>query len=323
MPGPIRCRVWREGDLALETADPDQVVGHVTDPDTLVWVDLVSPEPDELAQLGAQLGLGRTGLEDALADHERPKVVRHSDHLSFTAYATSLVAGRLRLHRVSGFVLPAALITVRPADGVDMDRVLARWVDNGDLLRFGPGALLHGLLDHVVDDHFTTIQAYDEQIERLEDDLLVADGSDQAFVRRLYAVRKDLVELRRVVLPMREIVSGLLRHRAAEADELARWYDDLYDHVLRAAEWTESLRDLVTTLFETHLSLQDIRLNVVMKQLAAWAAIIAIPTAITGWFGQNIPYPGYGQPFGFWLSSGLVATMSLGLYGLFRRRGWL
>ena len=94
-------------------------------------------------------------------------------------------------------------------------------------------------------------------------------------------LRKDLVALRRVVLPMREVVSGLMRHRESEGTMRA-WYDDLYDHVLRASEWTESLRDMVASIFETNLSLQDSRLNTIMKKLAGWAAIIAVPTAITG-----------------------------------------
>ena len=95
------------------------------------------------------------------------------------------------------------------------------------------------------------------------------------------------------------------------------------EHVLRVAEWTESLRDLVTSLFETNLSLQDMRLNEVMRKLAAWAAIIAVPTAVTGWFGQNIPYPGYTTRSGLWLSIALIVIACSALYVAFRRRGWL
>ena len=312
-----------------QATDPNEVLEQITDPGTLAWVDLLAPTPGELQRLGAQLGLGTTGLEDALAEHERPKVARHTDHLSFTAYATALTetggtghGDRLRVARVSGFVLPHALITVRPLDGVAMDEVVGVWEDNADLLRYGPGALLYGLLDYVADSHFATIQALDERLELSEDDLL-DDHVDPAFVRTLYGLRKDLVRLRRIVLPMREIVSGLLRHRNGDADELERWYDDLYDHVLRAGEWTESLRDMVSSQFETHLSLQDIRLNVVMKKLAAWAAIIAVPTAVTGWFGQNVPYPGFADALGLWESAGLITVLSVGLYVVFRRRDWL
>ena len=143
--------------------------------------------------------------------------------------------------------------------------------------------------------------------------------------RRTYSIRKDLVQLRRVVLPMRELVNAVLRHRKDfnAPSELDGWYDDLYDHVLRATEWTESLRDMVTTIFETNLSLQDARLNTVMKKLTGWAAIIAIPTAVTGYFGQNLPYPGFQQHWGYALSSALILTIAGTLYLTFKRKNWL
>jgi magnesium transporter len=138
-------------------------------------------------------------------------------------------------------------------------------------------------------------------------------------------VRKDLVELRRVVLPMREVISSVLRNRRDlnARRELDPYYDELYDHVLRASEWTESLRDMVTTIFETNLSLQDARLNTVMKKLTSWAAIIAVPTAVTGYFGQNIPYPGFGREWGFVLSCLVIALGAGLLYVGFKRRDWL
>ena len=97
---------------------------------------------------------------------------------------------------------------------------------------------------------------------------------------------------------MREVVNTVMRHRAdsnGHTSDLDGWYTDLYDHVLRASEWTESLRDMITTVFETNIALQDARLNVVMKKLTGWAAIIAVPTAVTGWFGMNVAYPGHRQ----------------------------
>jgi magnesium transporter len=138
-------------------------------------------------------------------------------------------------------------------------------------------------------------------------------------------VRKDLVELRRVVLPMREVVNALLRHRRDlnAPTELDPWYDDLYDHVLRATEWTESLQQMIGTIFETNLSLQDSRLNTVVKKLTGWAAIIAVPTAITGYFGQNVPYPGFGQWWGWVLSCSIIAGLASLLYIIFKRRNWL
>ena len=124
---------------------------------------------------------------------------------------------------------------------------------------------------------------------------------------------------------MRDIMNALMRHRQDinASPELNSWYADLYDHVLRVAEWTDSLRDLVTAVFETNLSLQDNRLNMIMKQLTAWAAIVAIPTAVTGFFGQNVPYPGFGQEWGFFVSVGVMFVIAAALYVTFKRKDWL
>ena len=132
------------------------------------------------------------------------------------------------------------------------------------------------------------------------------------------------MKLRRVVLPMREVVNTLMRRDIdLVPEEMVPYYQDVYDHVLRASEWTESLRDLVTTILETNLTIQGNRLNVITKKVTSWAAIIAVPTAITGFYGQNLPYPGFAQASGFFTSSALIVTLSGGLYVAFKRRDWL
>lgn len=308
---------------------------HLDREGTLVWVDVCEPDGAVLGTLAAELDLDPHAVEDAVSAGERPKATRHPRHTFLTVYATRLEApagdltaaeSRLRLSRISAFVLPRGVITVRRDAGFDMSPVLERWNEDPELLRHGVGALVHGLLDSVVDGHFETIQQLDDAIEDLEDTLFDDRGETRLVQMRTYRLRKELVQLRRVVLPMRDVVNAVLRHRADLAEripELDGFYDDLYDHVLRAAEWTESLRDMVTTVFETNLSLQDARLNTVMKKLTAWAAIIAVPTAVTGWFGQNVPYPGFGSHGGVLFSLGIIVVTAAALFGVFRRRGWI
>ena len=207
-----------------------------------------------------------------------------------------------------------------------MDEVIERWEGSG-LLGYGVGALVHGLLDVLVDGHFDAVQAMDDSLEDLEDLLFSETVRTREIQARVFALRKALVGLRRVVLPMREVVAGMMRLRLAADFERSRELDgefaDLYDHVLRAAEWSESLRDMVASVFETNLSLQDARLNTIMKKLASWGAIIAVPTAVTGWFGQNVPYAGFSSPWGLWQSVVLIVVGTIGLYWLFRRNDWL
>ncbi|NUR81595.1 MAG: magnesium transporter CorA family protein [Dermatophilaceae bacterium] len=340
------CR-WEHGKVVEEGFPLDDVSEHLLDEESLLWVDLCEPDHTELRALAEELGLDPHAVEDAVTAGERPKATRHARHTFLTVYAATLDAARepaeprapgtgrldptaresrLRTTRISAFVLPRGIITVRTDDSFDMQPVVERWNEDPELLRLGVGALVHGLLDTVVDGHFEAIQQLDDAIEGLEDLLFDESGHVHAVQMRTYRLRKELVELRRVVLPMRDVVNAVLRHRSdleQRHPELDGFYDDLYDHVLRAAEWTESLRDMVTTVFETNLSLQDARLNTVMKKLTGWAAIIAVPTAVTGWYGQNVPYPGFGQPVGVLVSAAVIVGIAATLYVVFRRKDWI
>jgi magnesium transporter len=329
----IRGRVWEHGKVVAENFEFSKISDYLAQPNTLTWIDLCDPDHSELLKLADELSLDPLAVEDAIASGERAKATRHATHTFLTVYAVDLaktkanatVADRVVLCKISAFVLKSGVITVREGTGFDIEDVVQRWEDNSDLLQYGVGALVHGLLDAVVDGHFVAVQSLDDAMERLEDGLFDEQAQGPAVQRATYQVRKDLVELRRVILPMREVVNAVLRHRKDihGAPELDPWFDDLYDHVLRASEWTESLRDMVTTIFETNLSLQDARLNNVMKKLTAWAAIIAVPTAVTGYFGQNVPYPGFGHEWGFLVSVVVIAVIALALFVSFKRRSWI
>jgi magnesium transporter len=286
---------------------------HLSDPASVGRLDLCRPTPGDFAMGDAEFGLHELAVEDALSESQRPKLDHYATHLFLSAYAVSLdVDGtRLDVSEIAVFITDRA--------------VLARWDASPDLAGHGVGFLLYGLLDHAVDGHFDAVRQLDEGIEQLED-LLFDDRRSQiqAVQRRSFQLRKNLVVLRRVVLPMREVLHTLLRrdlHTVGEA--LMPYYQDVYDHVLRATEWTESLRDLVATTVETNLTVQANRTNLIMKKVTSWAAIIAVPTAITGFYGQNLPYPGSGTHWGVLVSTALIAALSAVLYLTFKRKDWL
>jgi magnesium transporter len=319
-----RTRVWRHGRLDKEDFPTTEISDYLEQDDTLVWLDL--SEPAHLSIISDELGLDPLAIEDALSEQERAKLDRYPGHLFLNVYSVRLdtASGMLTTCEISAFVTERALVTVRPTAGFDVGELIERWDSQRDLVQHGVAFLLHSLIDLVVDQHFVAVQALDNEIESLEDLLFDANASDQTVQRRSYELRKSLVLLRRVVLPMREVVNTLLRRDLRIVpDAMTPYFQDVYDHALRAAEWTESLRDLVTTLLETRIAIQGNRLNQVMKKLTAWAAIIAIPTAITGFYGQNVPYPGAEQPWGFGVSTTLWAAGGLTLYVVFKRKGWL
>ena len=161
-------------------------------------------------------------------------------------------------------------------------------------------------------------------MEGLEDRLFDNVPRGLEVQRRSFQLRKSLVLLRRIVIPMSEVVSELMRRDLhIVGDDLMPYYQDVYDQVLRAAEWTDGLRDLVTSILETNLTIQGNRLNVTTKKVTGWAAIIAVPTLVTGYFGMNVPYPGFGEKAGFAASIVTIVLTGLVLYLIFKRKDWL
>jgi magnesium transporter len=230
----------------------------------------------------------------------------------------------LDLAELAIFVTKDAVITVRQNDSFQMNDVISRWDESAELAKYGVAFLLWGILDVVIDNYFKVIERLDNELEELEDLLFDSNPKDTVIQKRSYELRKSLVLLRRAAVPMREVINPLLKHNGDILhNEMLPYYQDLYDHTMRVADWTDSLRDLVTTLLETNLTLQGNRMNLVMKKVTSWAAIIAVPTAITGYYGQNIPYWGFGEAFGVWTSNILIVVISGGLYWSFKKRDWL
>jgi magnesium transporter len=320
-----RTRVWRKGVLEKEDFPVERVSDYLEEDDTLVWADLCMPDAGDLRQIADELGLDQLAVEDALERHERPKIDRYPTHVFVTAYGLALDRGVVRPAKVSAFLLPQAVVTVREPT-FDMDQVVAAWDANPDLLEFGPHALLYGLLDVVVDGHLAVVQDLDDEVEDAEDGLFDDHPRTADIQRSTFQLRRNLTSVRKVVVPMRELSDVLLRHHAGpdrQPDEMGERYRDLHDHVVRANEWVDSLREVITTVFETGLALADTRLNQIVRKLSAWAAIIAVPTAVTGFYGQNVPYPGFGQQHGFVVSSVITVVLAGGAYLGFRRSGWL
>jgi magnesium transporter len=322
-----RTRLYREGVLELENFPVADISDHITDPAVVVWLDLCLADGESLEIVEEEFGLHALALEDALHAGQRPKLDHYSSHLFVSAYAVALDdrSAELASSEMAIFILPNALITVRKDHGFDIEQVVARWDNTPDLAKNGVGFLLYGLLDFIVDGHFTAVQVLDDCIDDLEDRLFEEDRDQvRAVQRRSFDLRKNLVLLRRLVLPMREVVNGLMRRDLHVVTEpLMPYYQDVYDHVLRATEWTESLRDMVSTILETNLTVQGNRMNLIMKKVTSWAAIIAVPTAVTGFYGQNIPYPGFGHTGGLIASSVVMGVCSVGLFIIFRKKDWL
>jgi magnesium transporter len=323
---PTRTRAYRDGKVISEGFPAEQISDLLAEhEDTTIWLDLRDPDLHDLQIVVQEFGLHPLAVEDAVQDHQRPKLDHYESHLFVNSYAVKLEPdnGELGVSEVSAFVTRRALITVRKDDVFDIDTVVTRWDAVPEIAGHGVGFLLHGFLDVIVDGHVDALQILDDALEELEEQLF-SPRLSKDIRRRGFDLRKSLVGLRRVVVPMRDLVASLVHKETRLVDPtMAPYYQDVYDHVLRAADWIDGLRDLVGNILDSHRNEQSYQLNEVTKKLAGWAAIIAVPTAITGFYGQNVPYPGFAHHSGFIVSSLMIIVLAGGLFLLLRRRDWL
>ena len=335
---PTRTRWYRDGRVAEEGFAPEGISERLaSDGHSFVWLDLFDPDVSDLSIVTEEFGLHPLAVEDAVQDHQRPKLDRYQTHLFANMYAVALRpegqstaqhedsgSGDLVTSEISAFITARALITVRKSD-YDIDALLDRWDASAHLGRSGVGFLVHGLLDAVVDGQYGAVEQLADRIDTLEEEVFGSDARTD-IRRRGFALRRRLSRVGRAVGPMHELVARLLRGsdgRALVTQEMEPYYQDVLDHVVSAVGDLEAAREQVSSVLETNLNEQGNDLNVITRKLAAWAAIIAVPTAVTGFYGQNVPYPGFSKEWGFATSTTVIIGLAGGLYIALRRRGWL
>ena len=313
------------GRLVEQGFDVERISDHLATPGAVVWVDLLQPDAADMAVLQTEMGLHDLAIEDALHAHQRPKLDRYADHLFLASYAALQDAGEVQRLEVAAFITPNAFVTVRKDPRMSLHPVLTRWdVHEAKLGRSGVGFLVHGLVDVLVDGYVDVAHDLDDQTDLLEDQLFLGARPGDDLQQRTFALRSCVTDLRRVVVPMREVVATMRRGDLPIADEhLDPYLRDVDDHVVRVLDEVEAMRDQLATALDTLLAMQGQRLNQTLFRLTAWAAILAVTTAITGYFGQNVPYPGSEQPAGLAASTVLVVGAVGGLFWYFKRKGWL
>ena len=318
--------MFRAGALEAEGFPLAAVSDWLESSDTVLWIDLCSPSDRQLHELAAELSLHELAVEDAIEPHQRPKLDHYESHLFVTCHALRLerASGRLESAEIDAFIHGRWLVTVRTDETFPIEDAMRRCARTPHLTIHGAGFLLHALLDAVVDGYFDAIQAFDDYYDEVSDAVFSERPMEPAGQRHWFDMRRSLMRLHRMAAPLREVVSALMR---SEPDivptALTPYYQDVYDHVLRVIESTEVLRDLVATLVETNITLRDYRQNQIMKKVTSWAAIIAVPAVITGYYGMNVPFPGAGEHSGVISSALLIAVLSVALFLLFKRREWL
>ena len=325
--GSITTRSYPGGEEKVTTGDLDEVSDLIGSHDCdVVWVDLDRPTKDELLQLAGELGLHHLAVEDALDPHQRDKYVHYEHHVFLVAHfaALDVDAAELRTTELDVFIGEQWLVTVHHGAADIIARVAQRWDKARRFAGTRLGVAVYSLLDVVVDGYFETIDRFEVFYDEAADQVFGEQPIEPQFHRHWFEMRRALNQFDRIVRPLTEAMATVVDQDIDRFGiESAPYLRDAEGELTRASAEVDSLRELVDHLVDANLVLRDYRQNQVMKKVTSWAAIIAVPTLVTGYYGMNVPYPGSGETWGVVTSSAVALGCSGALYLLFRRKSWL
>ncbi|MBP9930062.1 MAG: magnesium and cobalt transport protein CorA [Rhodoferax sp.] len=307
------------GEIAIEA-----ISEIIQQPDTFVWLGLHEPDDALLLKIQGEFGLHELAIEDAHHAHQRPKIEAYSNSLFIVLKTAQLEAGQAVYGETHLFVGPNFLVSVRHGASSSYGQVLQRCEVGTKGLRKGPGFALYALLDFVADNYQPIVAKFEQDFEAIEADIF-KDQFDGLVIKRLYALKRHLLQLRNAALPVAEISAELMRlHEDLISKELRAYFRDIQDHISRLAGLIDGMRDMLTTAMQVNLALVANNQNEVVKRLAGWGAILAIPTVIFSLYGMNFAWmPELKWRAGYPV---VVVVTLLGCVFVFRRlrrAGWL
>jgi len=319
----VNCVAYQDGRKLADIATED-ISEYVSRPECFVWVALKDPAPEELAILQEEFDLHHLSVEDVLSGHQRPKIEEYGDSLFAVLHHLELREGELHVAEIDLFVGPNFILSVRKGTEQGFTAVRARTEREPELLRLGSGFVFYALIDTVVDRYFPVVDALEVELESLEGRIF-AGSSPRANLEALYGLKQKLMVMKHAVDPLIEAVGKLHGGRVPQVCHGTQdYFRDVYDHLLRLSQNIDSLRDMVTTAMSVNLAMISLSENEVTKRLAAYGALVAVPTMIAGIYGMNFQLmPELKWPFGYPLAIAAMAAIDVYLFVRFRRARWL
>jgi len=324
----IEVRVFRDGVADEGEVQPSQVKECLADAGAFVWFDAPEPSDEDIAALGSAFDLHPLTLEDITHRRQRPRVELFEAYGFVTLRPLTLHGDDLIEHEVHAVVGKRFLGTLRygpdPFPIADMEKRLGR---QPDLLRTHPGGFaVYTLIDEVVDSYLSIVEALEDRADDLEDLVFADDPSVDGpeLQEAIFRVKRDVVKLRRFASPLRQGLDLLQEEPGLVAEPLQPYFRDVTEHAIRVAELADNIRDVLTSLLELRVSQIANHLNVIMRKLTAWAAILLVPTLIAGIYGMNFEVmPELGWRFGYAGALIVMAGASTALYVMFKKKEWL
>lgn len=294
-------------------------------PGTLVWIGLAEPTDGEFETVRREFNLHELAVEDALKGHQRPKLEVYGDTV-FLVLKTAryFEPDMLEFGEILMFVGDGFLVTVRHGEATPLHDVRLELEKNPELLRHGAGAVMHAIVDRVVDDYTPVLHALDVDITELEAAAFGGEPSTR-LTERIYRLKRQVIDLHRATAPLTDPLGRLADGRFEVInEEIQPYLRDVYDHLLRVVHQSDTYRELLTSILEANLTQVTVLQNEQMRTISAWAAIIAVPTLIAGIFGMNFHYmPELKWHYGYPMAIAAMVVLSFSLYRFFRRIEWL
>ncbi len=324
----VSCVAYEEGRKIADIPVAD-VSEYLHRPNCFVWVALVEPTQAELDEMAQEFDLHELAVEDARKGHQRPKIEEYGDSLFAVLHPAEIVkqddgSDDIRIGEVDIFVGYNYVLTVRHRTQLGFAAVRARTEREPELLRHGSGFVLYALIDNVVDRYFPVLDLLETRLEASEEQLF-SSASSRDKLEELYGIKRQLMTLKHVVAPLMEAVGklygGRVPHLCVGTQE---YFRDVYDHLARINGSIESIREILTTAIQVNLALIGISDNEVTKRLAAWGALITVPTLIAGIYGMNFKHmPELDAVLGYPLVVFGMVAIDAFLFLRFRRAGWI
>ncbi|MCG6117703.1 MAG: magnesium and cobalt transport protein CorA [Aquimonas sp.] len=304
--------------------DFTEVPAALQSEDGFIWVGLVEPDEALMREMQRAFCLHELAIEDAHKAHQRPKAELYEDVLFIAVHTAHLAHEKVSFGETHAFLGRRFLVTVRHASEVSYAAARARCEREPARLANGPSFGLYAVLDQIVDQYFPVVDGFREALEELEQEIFSEDYRRDT-IRRLYQLKHELSRLRLAVAPLQDLLSPLVRLYPELIHPQTRlYYRDVLDHARRIDASTDTLREMLTAAMSVNLALVTMAQGEVVKRLAGWAALLAVPTLITGWYGMNFEsMPELATRFGYPGVMGLTLVACLLLYRRLKRARWL
>ena len=319
----INCAAYQDG-RKLADIDKADIHSYLGRPGCFVWVALKDATTEELTEMQGQFGLHELSIEDASHGHQRPKLEEYGDSLFAVVHTVEAAGDELNVGELSIFAGPNYVLSVRNRSEQGFTNVRHRTEREPHLLKLGSGFVLYALIDTVVDRYFPVLEDLEDELDRLEERMFAGTPSREN-IEALYGLKQKLTTLKHAAGPLQETTGKLYGGRvpgicAGTQD----YFRDVYDHLLRINQSIDSLRDMLTTAISVNLSLVSIQENETVKRLAAYGALVAVPTMIAGVYGMNFDnMPELAWAWGYPFALGLMVVLDGYLFYRFRKAKWL